>query len=100
MSHPLPAELHVGDWVKERNRSGVVVANAFSPNFKTVSRILSHQRVGRIVAIETRKVAGGRNDTYVKVLWDYAATPSLHARYRIEKLPHPPAVDTPKPPHS
>lgn len=78
--------LVVGDRVRERDRVGDDILLPSSPNFQQVRRILGTRRYGVVRGLETRRARNGAACQYVHVQWDYAGSPSVHARSRLEKV--------------
>lgn len=87
MASPTPQPLKLGDRVRERTRSGNCVVNPLSPNYKTICEILSHRREGHIVGLEARKNSRGTRCDYAIVQWDHLKSPSIHAAFRLERIP-------------
>lgn len=79
--------LKLGDRVREKARLGGCVANPTSPNYKAVCQILSHRREGLVVGFETRQNSRGSRCDYAMVRWDHLKTPSMHAAFRLERIP-------------
>lgn len=77
-----------GDRVREKPRSGSCVATAASPNIKAVQAILSRRREGRVVGLESRHNSKGVRCDYAMVCWDHLKSPSMHAVFRLERVPN------------
>jgi hypothetical protein len=86
MASQTPRPLQLGDRVRERSRTGNVVANPLSPSYKTVCEILSHRREGQVVGLEARKNSKGTRCDYAMVQWDHLKSPSVHAAFRLERV--------------
>lgn len=82
---PLP-ELHIGDRVRDAERPVTNVLTDKSPNFKQAARCQGVRRCGVVVGFKEQPIRGGRSALYVQVQWDHLRSPSLHARFRLEKL--------------
>lgn len=77
--------LQVGDRVQERNRLGGFIATG--PNFENVRRVRSSRRVGEIVGFESKRNTRGTRCDYAMVRWDHLRSPSVHAVFRLERIP-------------
>ena len=86
MPRSTAAPLAIGDRVRERERVADDVVTRQSPNFAQVASILGQRRTGVIVGVETRRNRRGGAIHYARVQWDHLGSPSLHARFRLEKL--------------
>lgn len=76
-----------GDRVREKPRIGGCVASELSPNIKAVKAILAQRREGLIVGLESRRNSKGARCDYAMVQWDHLKTPSIHAVFRLERIP-------------
>lgn len=82
---PLP-ELHIGDRVRDAKRTTMNVFTEKSPNFREASRCHGARRSGVVVGFQERPMGPQRTALYVQVQWDHLKSPSLHARFRLEKV--------------
>lgn len=73
--------------MRERNRmGGFITATRESGVFK---QIRSPRRVGQIVGMESKRNTRGTRCDYAMVRWDHLQTPSMHAIFRLERIPEP-----------
>jgi hypothetical protein len=86
MANPASKSLQLGDRVRERNRTGNVVASPLSPSYKTICEILAHRREGCVVGLEARMNSRGTRCEYAMVQWDHLKSPSIHAAFRLERV--------------
>lgn len=82
---PLPA-LQIGDRVRDVARLATTVFTEKSPNFKQAAMCHGARRLGVVVGFKEQPVRGGRTALYVQVQWDHLRSPSLHARFRLERI--------------
>lgn len=94
MSTPKRDPLKVGDRVRERLTIGDRNYSSDPANSYRADRRLAARRVGEVVSLEKRPDRNGRMMQYAQIRWDHLRTPSLHATFRVEVIPH--AVHSPE----
>lgn len=79
-------DLQIGDRVREAERLVNHVFTEKSPNFKQAASYQGTRRSGVVVGFTEQPIRGGRSALYVQVQWDHLKSPSLHARFRLERV--------------
>lgn len=63
---------------------GFITSSKQSGVFK---QIRSPRRIGQIVGMESKRNTRGTRCDYAMVRWDHLQTPSMHAIFRLERIP-------------
>jgi len=74
-------KFNIGDRVAEKPKPRAILTN--KPEVREKIKPFTTQRYGTVLDTVYKPVSNGKRVPYVKIMWDYSSSPSVHSQNRI-----------------